>query len=141
MPTNSLKQLLTPLQNRSTLQLTTLGRKTGKRHTVTTWFLVVGGMVYKPCGAHTAAASSSRRSRSGCTAIARPNSPGTSWTSLRSFSKHTSNARRCRSHSFTAAICFSGGQQRPHVQLQPPGQLSDDLLHPALAAHLHRHHL
>ena len=46
MPKESLKQRLTPLKDRSTLRLTTLGRKTGKRHTVTTWFLVDGETVY-----------------------------------------------------------------------------------------------
>ena len=46
MAKESVKQRLTPFKNRSTLQLTTIGRKTGKRHTVTTWFLVDGGMVY-----------------------------------------------------------------------------------------------
>ncbi len=45
MAKESVKQRLTPLKNRSTLQLTTIGRKTGKRHTVTVWF-VVEGMVY-----------------------------------------------------------------------------------------------
>ena len=35
-----LKARLTAVQGSSTLQLTTLGRKTGKRHTVTVWFLV-----------------------------------------------------------------------------------------------------
>ena len=46
MANESLKQRLTPLKDRSTLQLTTIGRKTGKRHTVTTWFLVDGETVY-----------------------------------------------------------------------------------------------
>jgi deazaflavin-dependent oxidoreductase (nitroreductase family) len=46
MVKESLKQRLAPLKNRSTLRLTTLGRKTGKRHTVTTWFLVDGETIY-----------------------------------------------------------------------------------------------
>jgi deazaflavin-dependent oxidoreductase (nitroreductase family) len=46
MAQESLKQRLTPLKDRSTLQVTTIGRKTGKRHTVTTWFLVDGETVY-----------------------------------------------------------------------------------------------
>jgi deazaflavin-dependent oxidoreductase (nitroreductase family) len=33
-------------KDRSTLQLTTLGRRTGKRHTVTIWFLVDGETLY-----------------------------------------------------------------------------------------------
>jgi hypothetical protein len=46
MAKESLKQRLTPLKDRSTLQVTTIGRKTGKRHTVTVWFLVDGETVY-----------------------------------------------------------------------------------------------
>ena len=46
MAKESLKDRLTPLKNCSTLRLTTLGRKTGKRHTVTVWFLVDGETVY-----------------------------------------------------------------------------------------------
>jgi deazaflavin-dependent oxidoreductase (nitroreductase family) len=46
MPKESLKQRLGPLKDRSTLQLTTIGRRTGKRHTVTVWFLVDGDTVY-----------------------------------------------------------------------------------------------
>jgi len=46
MAKESLKQRLGPLNDRSTLQLTTIGRKTGKRHTVTVWFLVEGDTVY-----------------------------------------------------------------------------------------------
>ena len=42
----SLEQRLAPLKERSTLQLTTFGRKTGRRHTVTVWFLVDGDAVY-----------------------------------------------------------------------------------------------
>lgn len=41
-----MKQRLTPLKDGSTLRLTTIGRKTGKRHTVTVWFLVDGETVY-----------------------------------------------------------------------------------------------
>lgn len=41
-----MKQRLAALKDRSTLQLTTIGRKTGKRHTVTVWFLVDGQTVY-----------------------------------------------------------------------------------------------
>jgi len=37
---------LAALKDGGTLRLTTLGRKTGKRHTVTTWFLVDGRTVY-----------------------------------------------------------------------------------------------
>jgi hypothetical protein len=40
------KQRLTQLKDRSTLRVTTIGRKTGKRHTVTTWFLIEGATVY-----------------------------------------------------------------------------------------------
>lgn len=46
MAKESLKQRLAALNDRSTLRLTTIGRKTGKRHTVTVWFLVDGEMVY-----------------------------------------------------------------------------------------------
>ena len=46
MAKDTLKQRLTPLKDRSTLRVTTIGRKTGKRHTVTTWFLVDGDTVY-----------------------------------------------------------------------------------------------
>ncbi len=41
-----MKAHLGSLKDHSTLQLTTLGRKTGKRHTVTVWFLVDGDTVY-----------------------------------------------------------------------------------------------
>jgi hypothetical protein len=43
---HSLEYRLTELKGRGTLQLTTRGRKTGKRHTVTTWFLVEGQTLY-----------------------------------------------------------------------------------------------
>jgi len=43
---NSIEQLLAELAHRSTLQVTTFGRKTGKRHTRTVWFLVEGANVY-----------------------------------------------------------------------------------------------
>lgn len=46
MANESVKQQLALLKGRSTLRLTTIGRKTGKRHTVTTWFLVDGQTVY-----------------------------------------------------------------------------------------------
>ena len=46
MAKESLKQRLAALKERSTLRLTTIGRRTGKRHTVTTWFLVDGETVY-----------------------------------------------------------------------------------------------
>jgi len=46
MTQEPLKQRLAALQDLSTLELTTIGRKTGKRHTVTTWFLVEGETVY-----------------------------------------------------------------------------------------------
>ena len=46
MPKESLKHRLGPLKNRSTLQLATIGRRSGKRHTVTVWFLVDGETVY-----------------------------------------------------------------------------------------------
>jgi len=46
MPNQSLKQRLGSLNRHGTLQLTTIGRKTGKRHTVTVWFLVDGETVY-----------------------------------------------------------------------------------------------
>ena len=46
MAKDTLKQRLTALKDRSTLRVTTIGRKTGKRHTVTTWFLVDGDTVY-----------------------------------------------------------------------------------------------
>ena len=42
----SLTHRLAAHRDRGTLQLTTLGRKTGKRHTVTIWFLVDGETVY-----------------------------------------------------------------------------------------------
>ena len=46
MAKDTLKQRLAAVSDRSTLRLTTLGRKTGKRHTVTIWFLVDGETVY-----------------------------------------------------------------------------------------------
>ena len=46
MTKEALEQRLAALKGRSTLQLTTIGRKTGRRHTVTTWFLVDGKTVY-----------------------------------------------------------------------------------------------
>jgi deazaflavin-dependent oxidoreductase (nitroreductase family) len=46
MPKESVKHRLAPLKDHSTLQLTTIGRRTGKRHTVTVWFLVDGETVY-----------------------------------------------------------------------------------------------
>jgi deazaflavin-dependent oxidoreductase (nitroreductase family) len=42
----SVAHRLAPQKDRGTLQLTTLGRKTGKRHTVTVWFLVDGETLY-----------------------------------------------------------------------------------------------
>jgi len=44
MPPTS--QDLSTLSSHSTLRVTTVGRKTGKRHTVTTWFLVEGQTVF-----------------------------------------------------------------------------------------------
>ena len=46
MAKDPLKQRLTQLKDHSTLQLTTIGRKTGKRHTVTVWFLFDGDTAY-----------------------------------------------------------------------------------------------
>lgn len=46
MTTTSLKARLAVVKDLSTLQITTLGRNTGKRHTVTVWFLVDGEKVY-----------------------------------------------------------------------------------------------
>jgi len=46
MPKESVKHRLAPLKDHSTLRLTTIGRRTGKRHTVTVWFLVDGDTVY-----------------------------------------------------------------------------------------------
>jgi hypothetical protein len=46
MAKESLRQRLTPLKDHGTLQLTTIARKTGKRHTVTVWFLVDGETAY-----------------------------------------------------------------------------------------------
>jgi deazaflavin-dependent oxidoreductase (nitroreductase family) len=46
MTKEPLQRRLAALAEHSTLQLTTIGRKTGKRHTVTTWFLVDGDTVY-----------------------------------------------------------------------------------------------
>ena len=46
MAKESLKQRLTPFKDHSTLQLSSIGRKTGRRHTVTIWFLVDGETVY-----------------------------------------------------------------------------------------------
>lgn len=43
---SSLEWRLAAVQGRSTLQLTTRGRNTGKRHTVTTWFLIEGDTLY-----------------------------------------------------------------------------------------------
>jgi hypothetical protein len=40
MSKETLKQRLAALKGHSTLQLTTIGRETGQRHTVTIWFLV-----------------------------------------------------------------------------------------------------
>jgi deazaflavin-dependent oxidoreductase (nitroreductase family) len=42
----SKKAPLAEVANYSNAQLTTRGRKTGKRHTVTTWFLVDGAKVF-----------------------------------------------------------------------------------------------
>lgn len=42
----SLAERLAALDGHSTLRLTTLGRKTGKRHTVTVWFLTDKETVY-----------------------------------------------------------------------------------------------
>lgn len=39
-------QDLSDLSSHSTLRVTTVGRKTGKRHTVPVWFLVDGKMIY-----------------------------------------------------------------------------------------------
>ena len=46
MAQQSFKDRLAAVKDRSSLRLTTLGRKTGKRHTVTVWFLVDGDTVY-----------------------------------------------------------------------------------------------
>ena len=46
MAKESVQPRLAAFSNSSTLQLTTVGRKTGKRHTITTWFLVDGETVY-----------------------------------------------------------------------------------------------
>ena len=46
MTKNSTKPNLADVKDLSTLQVTTLGRKTGKRHTVTAWFLVDGELIY-----------------------------------------------------------------------------------------------
>jgi hypothetical protein len=46
MAKDTLEQRLTSLKDRSTLRVTTIGRKTGKRHTVTTWFLVEHDTAY-----------------------------------------------------------------------------------------------
>src|SRR5271167_1479396 len=46
MTKESLKQRLARLNHHSTLRVTTIGRKTGKRHMVTTWFLVDEETVY-----------------------------------------------------------------------------------------------
>lgn len=47
MPTKgSVAQRLAVVQGRGTLRLTTRGRKTGRPHTVTIWFLVDGATVY-----------------------------------------------------------------------------------------------
>ena len=46
MAKESLKQRLDTVTDRSTLRLSTIGRKTGKRHTVTVWFFVDGETVY-----------------------------------------------------------------------------------------------
>ena len=45
MAKESVRSRLDPLKDRSTLQLTTFGRKTGKPHKVTVWFLVDGDTV------------------------------------------------------------------------------------------------
>jgi F420H(2)-dependent quinone reductase len=42
----SVAQRLEAVKDRSTLQLTTRGRRTGKRHTVTVWFLVEEETLY-----------------------------------------------------------------------------------------------
>ena len=42
----ALKTRLGALSTQSTLRLTTIGRNTGRRHTVTVWFLVDSGTVY-----------------------------------------------------------------------------------------------
>jgi deazaflavin-dependent oxidoreductase (nitroreductase family) len=46
MAKDTLEQRLASLKDRSTLRATTIGRKTGKPHTVTTWFLVEHDSVY-----------------------------------------------------------------------------------------------
>lgn len=46
MAKETLKHRLAPLNDYSTLRLTTLGRRTRKRHTVTVWFLIDGDTVY-----------------------------------------------------------------------------------------------
>lgn len=43
---DTLKARLGHLKDHSTVELTTLGRKTGKRHTVTVWFVVDGETVH-----------------------------------------------------------------------------------------------
>jgi hypothetical protein len=46
MVRDDLRARLAVVRDRGTLQLTTLGRRTGKRHTVTVWFLVEDKTVY-----------------------------------------------------------------------------------------------
>ena len=46
MSRESLQQRLARLKDESTLELTTTGRRTGKRHMVTVWFVVHGQTVY-----------------------------------------------------------------------------------------------
>lgn len=45
-PERSAASRLAPLRHCSTLELTTVGRVSGKRHTVTVWFLVDGDRLY-----------------------------------------------------------------------------------------------
>lgn len=46
MPKQPLDSQLTTLNSHGTLQLTTRGRRTSKRHTVTVWFVVDGDTLY-----------------------------------------------------------------------------------------------
>jgi deazaflavin-dependent oxidoreductase (nitroreductase family) len=46
MAKDAVRSRLVDLKKHSTLQLTTIGRKSGKRHTVTVWFLIDKETVY-----------------------------------------------------------------------------------------------
>ncbi len=46
MTEQSLKKRLESVSHRSTLKITTIGRKSGKKHSVTIWFVVDGKTVY-----------------------------------------------------------------------------------------------